>query len=115
MIDVDDDGGTQEHCHQVLEAMYLFLDREELTPDQRSHVQEHLDECIPCLEAFEFHAELKHVVAKRCRDEVPAHLYERVRLALSVELGEDCVGRGTRAEAEDVGERRSNDGGIPEG
>lgn len=115
MIDVDDDGGTQDHCHQVLEAMYLFLDREELTADQRSHVQEHLDECIPCLEAFEFHAELKHVVAKRCRDEVPVHLYERVRLALSVELADGCASNGTDGDVSNAGERRSNDGGIPEG
>jgi mycothiol system anti-sigma-R factor len=90
MKSVDGDEG-QGHCHGVLEAMYLFLDDEELTPEQRLHVQAHLDDCIPCLEAFEFEAEFKSVIAKRCRDEVPTQLYEKVRLLLSGEISDMCA------------------------
>jgi len=65
--------------------MYQFLDKE-LDDVQRRHVQNHLDECIPCLEAFEFEAELKIVVATRCKDEVPEHLYLQVRQSLLAEI-----------------------------
>jgi mycothiol system anti-sigma-R factor len=73
-------------CNEALTAMYLFLDNEQLTEAQRAHVQKHLDECIPCLESFEFEAEFKQLIKQRCRDEMPASLYERVRMCLKVEI-----------------------------
>lgn len=85
VISVDGDG-SQGHCREVIDAMYLFIDNEQLTDEQRAHVQAHLDDCIPCLEAFELEVELKKVIAKRCQDEAPAWLYERVRTMLSAEV-----------------------------
>ena len=57
--DMDDwlSGGD---CEQALRTLYHFLDGE-LTPDRRAVIQRHLDECSPCLEAFDFEAELKIV------------------------------------------------------
>lgn len=72
-------------CREALRAMYEFLDKE-LSADRRTHVQGHLDECIPCLEAFEFEAELKQVIATRCQDEVPEYLYTQVRMSLRAEI-----------------------------
>ncbi len=72
-------------CQEALRAMYEFLDKE-LSTDRRAHVQTHLDECIPCLEAFEFEAELKQVIATKCREEVPDYLYSRVRMSLRAEI-----------------------------
>jgi mycothiol system anti-sigma-R factor len=64
-------------CEQALRTLYFFLDGE-LTPERRRAIQHHLDECSPCLEAFDFEAELKMVVARCCRDEVPDRLRQRV-------------------------------------
>ena len=77
--------GSKPECRDALKAMYMFLDRE-LPAAERVHVQSHLDDCIPCLEAFEFETELKQVIAYRCRDEVPTHLVESVRARLLLEI-----------------------------
>lgn len=76
----------QGHCDDVLESMYLYLDSEQLTTEQRDEVRSHLNECIPCLESFEFEAEFKQIIKTKCRDDVPAHVYEKVRAVLSVEI-----------------------------
>ena len=69
-------------CNEALRTLYSFLDGE-LTPERRAAIQHHLDECSPCLEAFDFEAELKIVVARCCRDEVPDHLRQRIADALA--------------------------------
>jgi mycothiol system anti-sigma-R factor len=88
-IDDESGGGLGEpegHCRDILETMYLFIDEEELTPEHRAQVRQHLDDCIPCLESFEFEAELKQIIKERCKDEVPAHVYDSVRARLTVEI-----------------------------
>jgi mycothiol system anti-sigma-R factor len=75
-----------DKCAEALTAMYLFLDKEQLTSDERQHVQEHLDDCIPCLESFEFEAEFQQVIRKKCKDEPPSALYEKIRVAISTEI-----------------------------
>lgn len=79
-------GHSREECQAVITAMYLFLDREELTCEQRDHVQHHLDECNPCLEAFEFEFELREVIRQRCKDTLPPELMERIKARLLSEL-----------------------------
>lgn len=73
--------GTGGECQEALDTLYRFLDGE-LTDDRRTAIQAHLDRCSPCLEAFDFEAELKIVIARRCRDQVPDHLRSRVAQAL---------------------------------
>ena len=68
-------------CADSLKELYSFLDGE-LTPDRRRHIQEHLDGCFDCYGAFDFEAELRIVVSRRCRDEVPEGLRNRVADAL---------------------------------
>lgn len=79
--DAGDDAHDGVECQQALDTLYHYLDGE-LTPERRSAIQRHLDDCSPCLEAFDFEAELKLVVARRCREQVPEHLRVRVALAL---------------------------------
>ncbi|MHB1536016.1 MAG: mycothiol system anti-sigma-R factor [Acidimicrobiales bacterium] len=69
-------------CQEALDTLYHYLDGE-LTPEKRYQIQHHLDECSPCLEAFDFEAELKVVIARRCRDQVPESLRLRVAQALA--------------------------------
>jgi mycothiol system anti-sigma-R factor len=75
--DVGDLMGGGE-CESALKTLYSFLDGE-LTPERRRAIQRHLDECSPCLQAFDFEAELKVLVARCCRDQVPESL--RIKVA----------------------------------
>ncbi|MGH9302075.1 MAG: mycothiol system anti-sigma-R factor [Acidimicrobiales bacterium] len=71
-------------CNETLHRLYHFLDGE-LTPEKRQAIRSHLDDCSPCLEAFDFEAELKLMVASKCREGVPAGLRERIAAAISHE------------------------------
>ena len=57
-------------CEEAIHTLYTFLDGE-LTLERRLDIQRHLEECSPCLEALDFEAELKIVIARKCRDSVP--------------------------------------------
>ncbi len=82
---MSDDPGKDTDCQGALRNMYEFLDKE-LSAADREHVQAHLDECIPCLESFEFEAELKAVIRTKCQESMPDHLYSKVRLSLRQEI-----------------------------
>jgi mycothiol system anti-sigma-R factor len=69
--------GDAADCDETIHRLYHFLDGE-LTDDRRVQIQRHLDECGPCLDVYDFEAELRHVVASRCRDRVPDTLRERI-------------------------------------
>ena len=73
-------------CVDAVERLYLYLDRE-LDEIHMADVQRHLEECLPCLEAFDFEAELRQLVARKCRDEVPDQLRVRIVLAIQMEGG----------------------------
>jgi mycothiol system anti-sigma-R factor len=68
-------------CQEALDTLYHYLDGE-LTFERRIQIQRHLDDCGPCLDAFDFEAELKIVVARKCRDQVPEELRQRVARAI---------------------------------
>jgi mycothiol system anti-sigma-R factor len=68
-------------CQEAIHTLYNFLDGE-LTEQRRQEIALHLHECSPCLDAFDFEAELKLVIARKCRDQVPEALRQRVYRAL---------------------------------
>ncbi|MGH9028391.1 MAG: mycothiol system anti-sigma-R factor [Acidimicrobiales bacterium] len=79
--------GTGEHevnCNETLHRLYTYLDGE-LTEERRQQIQRHLDDCPPCFEAFDFEAELRIVIANKCKDRVPEGLRDRVHRALEDE------------------------------
>ena len=69
-------------CQDALHTLYHFLDGE-LTAERRQAISRHLSECSPCLHAFDFEAELKSVISRSCRDQVPVHLRDKIAKALS--------------------------------
>jgi mycothiol system anti-sigma-R factor len=73
-----------DDCNDILRELYQYLDGE-LTESDRVHIQHHLDDCSPCLEAFDFEAELRLVVRHRCLDQAPEGLRERIARALDGE------------------------------
>lgn len=68
-------------CNDTLRELYQFLDGE-LTESDRVHIKRHLDDCSPCLAAFDFEAELRLVVRNRCVDTVPDSLRDRIARAI---------------------------------
>jgi mycothiol system anti-sigma-R factor len=53
-------------CDEILREIEAFLDGE-LTPASKASIQEHLDRCLDCLHVFDFHAELRWVIADKGR------------------------------------------------
>jgi mycothiol system anti-sigma-R factor len=66
-------------CNDTLRELETFLDGE-LSEDQLCVIRSHLSGCTDCLQAFDFHAELKSVIAAKCRnDEMPPGLMDRIQ------------------------------------
>ena len=78
------ESGEPADCEETIERLYHYLDGE-LTDQRRAEIKRHLDECGPCLGAYDFEFELRQVIAVRCRDRVPETLVARVRAALAAE------------------------------
>ncbi|MDQ6798538.1 MAG: mycothiol system anti-sigma-R factor [Actinomycetota bacterium] len=70
------------HCTEAAELLYSYMDGE-LTEERRALIATHLDACPPCLDAFDFEAELRIVISQRCRERVPDQLRRRVADALA--------------------------------
>lgn len=68
-------------CDDALRDLYGFLDGE-IDDDRRALISRHIDDCGPCLEAFDFEHELRDLVARTCRSEAPDSLKERVADAI---------------------------------
>ena len=72
-------------CVEAVHLLYHYLDGE-LTAERRVLIQSHLDECLDCLHVYDFHAELRIIIAKKCREQsVPPGLLARVKDCLGME------------------------------
>lgn len=71
-------------CEDSLHQLYSFLDGE-LTDERREAIQHHLDGCQPCAEPYDFEAELREIVRKKCQEQVPESLVEKVLKALETD------------------------------
>jgi mycothiol system anti-sigma-R factor len=86
-------GHDHGNCDEALNELYTFLDGE-LTDARRTRIRTHLDDCSPCLEMFDFEAELRIVIKHKCQEQVPDALRQRIFDSL------------TAAESPASGERR---------
>jgi mycothiol system anti-sigma-R factor len=69
-------------CDDVLRDVWLFLD-DEMNPDRRAAVQQHIDDCSPCLEEAGLDAKLKSLLHRKCGgDKAPEQLKSRLLAAL---------------------------------
>lgn len=80
-------------CRDALHELYGYLDGG-LTDDRRAAIHRHLDECQPCAEPYDFEAELRAVIRRKCQEQVPDSLMAKVRDALA---GEQATSRVERA------------------
>jgi len=70
-----------DDCADYLERIVYFLDNE-LDGADCNAVQQHLDECGPCLQKYDLQRTVKSVVARSCRDAAPDGLRERVKVQI---------------------------------
>ena len=72
-----DELDDQVDCTSVVQELYTFLDGA-LTIERRETIRHHLDDCNPCLDHYDFEAELRIVISTKCREEVPQSLKDRI-------------------------------------
>jgi len=76
-------------CAETLRELDVFLDGE-LSQHQQAAIRHHLDGCMDCLGAFDFHAELKIVIAQKCNnDEMPTDLLEKIERCFGTDFDGD--------------------------
>ena len=75
----------------VLPDLLAFLD-DELSDGAREQIRHHLDDCLDCLQAFDFHAELKAVIARKCNnDEMPPGLLSKIEQCFDTDFDGDGI------------------------
>ncbi len=78
-------------CKQTIRELDAFLD-DELSAELRGHIHEHLDGCMDCLQAFDFQAELKLAIRRKCSsDEMPDGLLGRIEMCFNEDFDGDGV------------------------
>jgi len=73
-----------DDCNETLRELDTFLD-DELDAPARTTIRAHLEDCPDCLQAFDFQAELKQVIAEKCRrEELPPSLLAKIQACFEV-------------------------------
>ena len=68
-----------DRCEKTIQQLSGYIDRE-LSDVEVRRVKEHLDDCPPCEQVFEFQAGMKRLVRRECcTDEAPVRLRDWVR------------------------------------
>ena len=75
-------------CNEAIHQIYHYLDGE-LTEETRAAIAIHLEYCPPCHGGFDFEIELRRLIARKCRDDVPEELRRRIADA----IGHEAPGR----------------------
>jgi mycothiol system anti-sigma-R factor len=71
------DGFEKEPCSDVLRRMYFFIDNELAAADS-TEIQQHLDDCLPCLREVDVERIVKALIARSCTEHAPPELRQRV-------------------------------------
>ncbi len=76
-----DEQHTPADCSEVLSRVFFFIDNE-LDQADCSEIQQHLDECGPCLARYDLERTVKTLVARSCSEVAPDGLRQRVKLSI---------------------------------
>ena len=80
--DEEDDGTSVAFCGEVIRDVWLFLD-DEMDPERRAVVEQHLVDCPPCLDETDVGHRLKSLLHRKCGGDVaPPTLRASLILAL---------------------------------
>ncbi len=73
-----DEGAVSADCSEVLHRVYEYLDGE-MTVDDTVKIRHHLDECGPCLQAYDLDQALKALVKRSCAcEQAPTELRTQI-------------------------------------
>ena len=80
-------------CNETIRELDAYLDGE-LPTEVRAHIHDHLGGCVDCLQAFDFHAELKQAIRRKCsNDDMPTGLLGRIEQCFQADLdGDGMIG-----------------------
>lgn len=91
-------------CNETIRELDAYLDGE-LSDQARDHIQGHLDGCMDCLQAFDFQAELKAAIRRKCtNDELPPSLIGKIEQCFQEDFDGDGI----------IGDPMSGEGISPE-
>ncbi len=68
-------------CSEILERVFSFIDNE-LDEANCAQIQQHLDECGPCLREYDLESTVKALVKKSCAEHAPETLRDKVLLSI---------------------------------
>lgn len=68
-------------CRELIENLYLLLD-DELSEDRCAQLKAHLNRCHDCSCRYGLEREFKELVQRKCGEQAPADLLERIRTKL---------------------------------
>ena len=72
---------SEKDCSEVIHQIFVFLDNE-LDQASCGEIQQHLDECGPCLAKYDLERTVKALVARSCSEQAPADLRDKVLLRI---------------------------------
>jgi mycothiol system anti-sigma-R factor len=72
---------TDKDCSEVIHQMLVFID-DELDQASCGEIQQHLEECGPCLKEYNLERTVKALVARSCSEQAPEQLREKVLLRI---------------------------------
>ena len=70
-----------QHCSEILQRMFFFIDNE-LEQADCQEIQQHLEDCGPCLEKYNLERTVKALVQRSCTEHAPDTLRDRVLLRI---------------------------------
>ncbi len=68
-------------CSEVVDRLFVFIDQE-LESADCSQIEQHLEECGPCLAKYNLERTVKTLVARSCSEQAPDGLRDRVLLSI---------------------------------
>ncbi|MGO4255340.1 mycothiol system anti-sigma-R factor [Marmoricola sp. RAF53] len=66
-----------QDCSKIIHQIFTFIDNE-LEQADCAVIQQHLDECGPCLAKYDLERTVKALVARSCSEHAPDSLREKV-------------------------------------
>jgi len=73
--------GDKKDCSEVIHQMLVFIDNE-LDQASCGEIQQHLDECGPCLREYDLERTVKSLVARSCKEAAPEELRAKVLMRI---------------------------------
>ncbi|MGI9018055.1 MAG: mycothiol system anti-sigma-R factor [Euzebya sp.] len=73
-----------DQCDALLKRLETFLDGE-CPQDVEATLEQHLQDCPPCLDRADFERKVRELVASKCRDSAPVGLVDSIKARLQLQ------------------------------